>query len=105
VGISNGSDAGLSPSDQEIAQPQVGCRDKERHASHNGAFRVNSKNEIREPDLIAMPRMTTLALAPIAVRFPPKSAPIASDHHRASACTGSAMPWVSWSTIGLMAAV
>jgi hypothetical protein len=68
-------------------------------------FRVNSQNEIREPDLIAMLRMTTLALAPIAVRFPPKSAPIASDHHRASACTGSAMPWVSWSTTGLMAAV
>jgi hypothetical protein len=49
-------------------------------------FLVNSQNEMGEPDRIAMPRMTTLALAPIAVRFPPKSAPIATDHQRALAC-------------------
>ena len=51
-----------------------------------------------------MPRTTTLALAPIAVRLPPKSAPMASDHHNASAWTGSAMPSVSCCTIGLIAA-
>ena len=68
-------------------------------------FLVNSQKEMGELDRIAIPRTTTLALAPIAVRFPPKSAPIASDHHSASACAGSAMPSVSWSTIGLMAAV
>ena len=57
-------------------------------------FLVNSQNEIGEPDRVAMPRTTTLALAPIAVGLPPKSAPMASDHHSASAWTGSAMPSV-----------
>ena len=46
-------------------------------------LRVNSQKEIGWLDRRAMPSMTTLALAPTAVRLPPKSAPSASAHHQA----------------------
>jgi len=42
-------------------------------------FLVNSQNEIGVPARFATPRTTTLALAPTAVRLPPKSAPSAND--------------------------
>ena len=51
----------------------------------------------------AMPMMTTFALAPTAVAFPPRSAPRAGAHHRACAGWDPARrrrgpaPAVSWS--------
>ncbi|COX87490.1 Uncharacterised protein [Mycobacterium tuberculosis] len=47
-------------------------------------LRVNSQNEMGAPARRAIPSMTTFALAPIAVRLPPKSAPRASAHQGVS---------------------
>ena len=46
-------------------------------------LRVNSQKLMGCPSRAAMPSITTLALAPTAVRFPPKSAPAARDHYNA----------------------
>ena len=44
-------------------------------------YLVNSQKEIGCRLRAAMPRTTTLALAPMAVALPPRSAPSASAHH------------------------
>src|ERR1700756_1619796 len=52
----------------------------------------------------AIPRMTTLALAPTAVRLPPRSVPRTRAHHSAWGLTWPATDGISWATIGAMAA-
>ena len=42
---------------------------------------MKAQNEMGWPLRIAIPSTTTFALAPIAVAFPPRSAPRASAHH------------------------
>ena len=67
-------------------------------------LRVNPQKEIGVAVVSAMPSMTTLALAPMAVTFPPKSAPSASAHHSDVGLRGSGMPADESQTIGLMVA-
>ena len=55
-----------------------------RPATTTSPLRVNSQKLIGEPYRAAMPRTTTLALAPTAVALPPRSAPMASAHHSTS---------------------
>jgi hypothetical protein len=52
----------------------------------------------------AIPSMTTLALAPTAVRLPPKSAPSASAHHSTSGWAKSGMFAASSLTMGVIVA-
>lgn len=44
-------------------------------------YLLNSQKEMGWPLRLAMPVATTLALAPIAVALPPRSAPSSSTHH------------------------
>jgi len=46
------------------------------------AILMYAMKEIGWPRLSAMPTVTTLALAPIIVPFPPRQAPSAKDHHK-----------------------
>src|SRR6516164_7662969 len=66
-------------------------------------LRVNSQKEMGLSARRAIPRMTTLALAPTAVRLPPRSVPRTRAHHRAC---GLAWPidGSSWATIGAIVA-
>ncbi|KZB79177.1 hypothetical protein AVL48_16360 [Amycolatopsis regifaucium] len=63
---------------------------------------MNSQKEMGLPARAAMPRTTTLALAPMAVALPPKSAPRARGYQRASEWVGSAMSLVSPNTSGII---
>ena len=74
-------------------------RDRDVTAVTIAPFRVNSQKVIGWPDRAAIPSTTTFALAPIAVALPPRSAPSASAHHSASACTGGD-PAVRWRPAG-----
>jgi hypothetical protein len=67
-------------------------------------LRVNSQKEMRLSERLAIPSMTTLALAPTAVRFPPKSAPSARAHHNALACASFGIAAASSLTIGAIVA-
>ena len=67
-------------------------------------LRVNSQNEMGLSARRAIPSMTTFALAPTAVRLPPKSAPRASAHHSASGWAKSGMLPASSATMGVMVA-
>ena len=53
-------------------------------------YLVKCQNEIGWPLRAAMPMITTFALAPTAVAFPPRSDPSASAHHSEVACVGAA---------------
>ena len=49
-------------------------------------YLVKCQNEIGCPLRAAIPMITTFALAPTAVAFPPRSDPSASAHHSEVAC-------------------
>src|SRR5674476_1639961 len=65
---------------------------------------VNSQKEIGWPLRFAIPATTTLALAPIAVALPPRSAPRTSAHHKPFWPPSGPFPLTSWSTTGDMVA-
>src|SRR6516164_7217804 len=67
-------------------------------------LRVNSQKEIGLSARRAIPRMTTLALAPTAVRLPPKSVPRTRAHHSACCWTWPEIDGSSWPMIGAMVA-